>query len=497
MGTLTDLYRPSLALLTDLYELTMACGFWRAGVADHHAAFHVVFRHNPFDGGYAVAAGLEYVIELIERFRFEPADLAYLASLTGSDDRPLFDEAFLDYLGDLRLRCDVDAIVEGTVVFAHEPLVRVAGPIIDCQILETALLNLMNFQTLIATKASRVCHAARGEPVIEFGARRAQGVDGAIAASRAAYVGGCAATSNVLAGRLFGIPVRGTHAHSWVMLFADELAAFEAWGKAMPNNSILLVDTYDSLEGVRHAIRVGRQLRARGYKLAGIRLDSGDLAYLSIEARRLLDEAGFGETRILASNELDEHVITSLKQQGATISLWGVGTKLATAFDQPALGGVYKLAAVRRPGGAWEHKIKLSEQAAKVSTPGLLQVRRYARDGEYMADAIYDELTGIGDGCTIVDPLDITRRRPIPAGTNYEDLLVPIFRDGKRVYDPPPIAAVRERTLHELGRFHAGIKRFVYPHQYPVGLEERLHDLKTNLILKLREQYVVRRVSQP
>jgi nicotinate phosphoribosyltransferase len=297
--------------------------------------------------------------------------LEFLATLTGDDGKPLFESAFLEYLRALRFTCDVDAIPEGTVAFPHEPLLRITGPILQCQLLETALLNLINFQSLIATKAARVCLATQGEPVLEFGLRRAQGLDGGLAASRAAYIGGCAATSNVLAGKTFDIPVRGTHAHSWVMAFDDEREAFSAYAKAMPNNCVFLVDTYDTLEGVRRAVETGKWLRERGHEMVGIRLDSGDLAWLSVEARKILDNGGFPKALIVASNDLDEHIIASLKAQGAQINVWGVGTKLITAFDQPALGGVYKLGAIRGDDGRWVYKVKLSEQAAKVSTPGI------------------------------------------------------------------------------------------------------------------------------
>ncbi|MCH7814584.1 MAG: nicotinate phosphoribosyltransferase, partial [Planctomycetes bacterium] len=372
------------------------------------------------------------------------------------------------------------------VVFAHEPLLRVQAPIIQGQILESALLNVINFQTLIATKAARICHAAGGDAVLEFGLRRAQGIDGALAASRAAYVGGCAATSNVLAGKLYGIPVRGTHAHSWIMTFDTELEAFDAYAAAMPNNCVFLVDTYDTLEGVRRAIQVGGRLRARGHEMVGIRLDSGDLAYLSIEARRLLDEAGFGQAVIVASNDLDEHIIESLKQQGAAIGVWGVGTRLATAYDEPALGGVYKLTAIRDPGGDWQYKVKLSEQAVKISTPGRLQVRSYEEHGQFVADAIYDLNAPPNAGCTVVDPADMTRRKRVGPDTPYTDLLEPVFRDGREVRDPPTLDDARGRARDQLNRFHAGIRRLVHPHQYPVGLEQSLHDLKTRLILEAR-----------
>ena len=391
MTRLSDLYRPSLALLTDLYQLTMAHAHWQSGTAGKEAVFYLSYRRNPFAGGFSVACGLSRALDFLSNLRFQDEDIAHLSDLTGNDGQALFEPAFLDYLGQMAFSCDVDAMPEGTLVFPHEPLVRVRGPIVQCQIVESPLLNLINFETLIATKAARVCLAARGEPVLEFGLRRAQGIDGALAASRAAHVGGCAATSNVLAGRLFGIPVKGTHAHSWVMSFDDEQEAFMAYARAMPNNCVFLVDTFDTLEGVRRAVEAGRWLRETGHEMLGIRLDSGDLAYLSVEARKILDEAGFPDAAIMASNELDEHIIASLKGQGARIGVRGVGTRLVTGHEQATMGGVYKLAAVRQPGGAWEYKMKLSEQAEKVSNPGIQQVRRFRQDGEFLADMIYDE----------------------------------------------------------------------------------------------------------
>ncbi len=411
------LYKPSLALLTDLYQITMAYGYWKAGLHRREAAFDLYFRTSPFRGGYTIACGLEAAIDYLEHLRFDPSDLAYLAGLCGSDGKPLFDKAFFDFLAATPLVCDVDAVHEGTVVFPHEPMLRVRGPLVCSQIPETALLTLVGFPTLVATKAARVAAAARGEPVLEFGLRRAQGIDGGVTASRAAYVGGCSGTSNLLAGQMFGIPVGGTHAHSWVMCFDDELEAFRAYAEAMPANCTFLVDTYDTLEGVRKAVEVGRWLRERGFPLLGVRLDSGDLAYLSIEARRILDEAGFQSTAIVASNELDEHVIESLKQQGAKIGVWGVGTRLATASDDPALGVVYKLSAIRDPGGPWQPRLKLSEQAIKCTNPGILQVRRFSAHGEAVADVIYDEEHPIHGDCTLVDPVDPTRQKTIPVDT--------------------------------------------------------------------------------
>ena len=486
MPVLTQLYRPSLALLTDLYELTMAYGYWRSGTHTKEAVFHHHFRRPPFGSGFTVACGLAPVIELIEQLHFVDDDLTYLAGLQGNDGKPLFDGEFLDVLRELRFECDVDAVPEGTVVFPHEPLIRVRGPILQAQLLETPLLTILNFQTLIATKAARVCLAAQGDTVLEFGLRRAQGIDGGVSASRAAYAGGCHGTSNVLAGKLFGIPVGGTHAHSWVLSFDGELESFEAYARAMPNNCVFLVDTYDTLAGVRHAVQVGRWLREQGREMLGIRLDSGDLAYLSREARRILDEGGFPEARVYASSELDEHLIESLKLQGAKIAVWGVGTNLVTGKDDPALGGVYKLTAVRQPGQPWDYKVKLSEQAVKITTPGIQQVRRFHAGGEFVADMIFDEELGAPAAPTIVDPGDLTRRKEIPDGTEHTDLLVPVFRQGERVYDPPPLHEVRQRTAEQLAGFHGGIKRLANPHQYPAGLERGLFDLKTHLILQAR-----------
>jgi nicotinate phosphoribosyltransferase len=482
----TDKDRVPPILLTDLYQLTMAYGYWKKQMLRHEAIFHLSFRQQPFNGGYAIACGLTDAIDFLQNFEFRSDDLAYLAELHGSDGVPLFESKFLDYLQTLRFACDIDAIPEGNVVFPHEPLLRVSGSLLQCQLFETALLNIINFQTLIATKSARICLAAKGAPVIEFGLRRAHGPDGALAASRAAYIGGCVATSNVLAGKVFGIPVRGTHAHSWVMSFQTEYEAFAAYAEVMPGNCVFLVDTYDSIEGIRHAVEVGRHLRSTGKDLAGIRLDSGDLSYLSIVARGILDQAGFNRTQIMASNDLDEHVIASLNEQGAMIDLWGVGTKLVTAFDQPALGGVYKLGAIRSGNGPLERKVKLSEQAAKVSNPGSLQVRRFEDHREYLADMIYDELEGAPTGRTIVDIADVTIYKKVPGSARYHDLLIPIFRRGNLVYERPSIHETRALAQSELGRFYTGVKRLLNPHIYPVGLELGLYEIKSRLMQEAR-----------
>ncbi len=482
MTTVSQLFRPRLSLLTDLHQLTMANGYFQTGMAGHEASFSLFFRHPPFRGGYVIASGLHDVLDLVEHFRFDEEDLAYLGKLRGSDGQPLLDRDFLAHLGQLELGCDVLAVPEGTVVFAHEPMLRVTGPLLHVQLLETALLNLTGFASLVATKASRVCAAASGRPVLEFGLRQAQGVMGGLTASRAAYVGGCAATSNVLAGRLYGIPVRGTHAHSWVMAFDRELDAFVAYASAMPNNCLFLVDTYDTLAGVRHAIEVGKKLREHGQELVGIRLDSGDLAELSRQARQLLNQSGFEHALIVASSDLDEHRIAELEQRGAVIDVWGVGTQLATAYDQPALGQVFKLTAIREPGGNWQYKVKLSETGTKSSQPGLLQVRRFRNGRQFVGDVIYDSPVPPGLGCTIVDPVDSSRRQVIPDATQHDDLLLPVVRSGQRIYDPPSLDEVRARVGRELAGFSREVLDLRASRPYPVGLDQSLAELKSHLI---------------
>jgi len=467
---LSKLYRNKLGLLTDLYELTMAYAYWENEMYDRQAVFHLFYRSDPFEGNFSIAAGLELVIEYLQNFELDVEDIQYLASLKGSTDEPLFDESFLNYLQRMKLQCDIHAIPEGTVAFANQPLIRVKGPLLQAQILETALLNLVNFSTLIATKAARITQAAQGDTVLEFGLRRAQGIDGGLTAARAAYVGGCQATSNVLAGKLFGIPVKGTHAHSWVMSFDKELDSFAAYARAMPNNCIFLVDTYDSIEGIRNAITIGHRLRKQGHKMVGIRLDSGDLVELSKEARQMLDEAGFENAVITASNELDEHSIKELKSKGATITVWGIGTRLVTAYNDPALGGVYKLAAIQDEKGEWQYRVKRSEEVIKSSNPGIQQVRRFVENGKPVADVIYDER--ISDKNNFVgDDTDISF--DFEKG---EDVLQPIFEKGKLVYDPPQLSAIRECTLAQLELFgNIDLKN------YPIDLEQKLAQHKQYL----------------
>lgn len=480
-----DLYQSNLALLTDFYQLTMAYAYWKSGKGEQEAVFNLFFRKNPFEGGFSLAAGLDYVIDFCKNFRFGAADLDYLRQMKQADDSPMFAPEFLSYLKELRFTCDLDAVEEGTVVFPNAPLLRVKGPLIQCQLLETPLLNLINFQTLIATKAARINLAAQGAPVLEFGLRRAQGIDGALAASRASYIGGCSSTSNVMAGKLFGIPVSGTHAHSWILSFDTELAAFKAYAEAFPDHCVFLVDTYDTLAGVKNAITVGKLLRSKGKEMLGIRIDSGDLAYFSGQARLLLDEAGFPEAKIYASNDLDEYIISSLKTQDAAIDVWGVGTKLVTAFDQPALGAVYKLSAIKNEAGDWVPKVKVSQQSLKINIPGLHKVRRYFSKGKAVADMIYLEGQTIDPkGIMIIDPNDATqRKRLMPAFYEEEELLTPIFSKGKLTYTLPSLQAIRARATAQLGAFDKTHKRLTNPHVYPVGLEERLHQLRMELVI--------------
>lgn len=470
---LESLYRPSLGLLTDLYQLTMAAGYHHAGVHRRRGTFHLTFRKPPYGAGFAVAAGLAPAVAYLQQWGFSEVDLAYLAGLAGNNDEPLFTDAFLRMLAESRFECDVDAIPEGTVVPAHAPLVRVTGPLYQAQIVETALLTIINFNTLIATKAARVCHAAGPEgTVLEFGLRRAQGIDGALSATRAAYVGGVHGTSNVLAGRLHGIPVKGTHAHAWVMVFEDEVESFVRYAAAMPNNCVFLVDTYDTVEGVRRAARVGQDLRARGHELVGIRLDSGDLAALSKAARRILDEAGFPDAAVVASNDLDEHRIAALRAAGAPITVWGVGTRLATGHPKPALGGVYKLAAIEDVDGRLHPRIKLSETAVKVSNPGVQQVRRRIdpHTGRFQRDVLYDIHTP-GEGARALHPDD-------------HDLLVPVLRAGALVEPLPTLEVARARTGAQLARLPEACLALTAPSVYPLELEPGLAARKAALIAR-------------
>jgi nicotinate phosphoribosyltransferase len=484
---LKTIYNTSLSLLTDLYQLTMAFGYWKNNIHEKEAVFHLFYRKQPFKGGYAIASGLDYIIDYIENLSFTEDDIEYLKTLNGSDGNKLFSSEFLEFLSELKFDIDIDAIPEGTLVFPHEPLVRVKGSLLQCQIIETALLNIVNFQTLVATKSARIKSKAKDDTVMEFGLRRAQGIDGGLSASRAAYVGGADATSNVLAGKLFGIPISGTHAHSWVLSFETEKQAFEAYADVLPNNCVFLVDTFDTIKGINNAIEVGKQLKEKGKKLLGIRLDSGDLSYLSIKARKMLDNAGFTDAKVIVSNDLDEKLLESLKNQGAEIDTWGIGTKLATAFDQPALGGVYKLSAIKE-NNEWQYKIKLSEQAIKINNPGVQQVRRFYVNNKYRFDMIYDVNKTLPDSPTAIDPTDFTRKIKVNTDLfEWKDLLVPIFDKGKLVYKRPSLNDIRNNTLSELEKIDTSIKRLEYPHIYPVGLEENLHNLRLELIIKLRE----------
>ncbi|MCL2694823.1 MAG: nicotinate phosphoribosyltransferase [Clostridiales bacterium] len=467
----------NLTMLTDLYQLTMLYGYYKNGMTASEGVFDLFFRPRA-NSGYAVVAGLNSVISYLKDLRFLEADLAYLRSLN------LFDEDFLSYLSDFRFTGELYAMPEGTVAFPYEPLIRVRAPLMQAQLIETALLTFVNHQTLIATKASRVCYAAQGDSVLEFGLRRAQGPDAGIYGARAAIIGGCDATSNVLTGELFGIRVAGTHAHSWVMSFPTELDAFRAYAEIFPQSCLLLVDTYDTLRsGLPNAIIVFNELRARGFEPVGIRLDSGDLAYLSKRAREMLDEAGFPNARISASSDLDETVIRDLKMQGAKITTWGVGTRLITSADDPALGGVYKLSA-QGAGGVLEPKLKLSDNPAKVTNPGYKKVvRLYDRAGMAIADliALAEEIIDESKPLTIFDPVQTYKRMTLTDFTARE-LLVPVFAGGECVYNSPDVLDIRAYAKSEMDSMWDEYKRQLNPHVYKVDLSDGLFALKQRLI---------------
>lgn len=484
--------RLAYGLLTDLYQLTMAQGYWENGKLDEQACFTVFFRDAPFKGGFAIACGMSQLAEMIDGFEFTESDIEYLAGLNAPGGGKLFEAEFLEYLQALKLSVDIDAVREGEVVFPMEPIVRVMGPILECQLLETALLNCVNFQTLIATKAARVCLAAK-TPVAEFGLRRAQGAGGSLWASRAAVVGGCASTSNVLAGKLYDIPVSGTHSHSWVMSFDSELEAFRAYAKCFPKNCVLLVDTYNVKKGIENAITVGLEMRERGEKLAGIRIDSGDLAWLSRYARERLDAAGLTDCGIVLSNDLDEYTIESIREQGANVMSWGVGTKLATAYDQPALGGVYKLSATKSQGDSkWKARLKVTEMSSKLTLPGVLDVRRFFfEDGRIAGDMVFDVNEPVNAEDKIIDPSDLLRQKSL-AGLASETLLRPLSRDGKSVLaaEDRCAMAAQARAKEALGKLDESQKRLLNPHTYPVGLEEGMWHRRAALVAELRGQKI-------
>ena len=462
----------------------MMQGYFKNKAQNKTVVFDAFYRSNPCGGGYAISAGLEQVIQYVKELHFAPEDIDYLASLN------IFEKDFLEYLRDFRFSGDIYAIPEGTVMFPREPVVKVIAPIMEAQLMETAILNIINHQSLIATKAARVCYAARGDGVMEFGLRRAQGPDAGTYGARAAVIGGCTGTSNVLCGQLFDVPVKGTHAHSWIMSFPDEYTAFKIYADMYPNACILLVDTYDTLKsGIPNAIRVFTEMREAGIPLTfyGIRLDSGDLAYLSKKARKMLDEAGFPDAVISASNDLDEYLIDSLKTQGATITSWGVGTNLITSKDNPAFGGVYKLAAVQWEDGRFIPKIKLSENTEKITNPGNKKIYRiYEKEsGKIKADLICleDEVYSESDDLTLFDPQEPWKKTHLAGGTyTLRPLLVQVFQNGECCYSSPKVMDIREYCHKELDTLWEETKRLVNPHEVYVDLSSSLYDMKLGLL---------------
>jgi nicotinate phosphoribosyltransferase len=471
----------NLTLLTDLYQINMAYAYYQSGKTEQQVVFDLFFRQNPNGNGYTVAAGLEQVVHYIEEFGFTDEDIDYLQTI-----HP-YDKSFLDYLRHIRFTGDLWAVPEGTIVFPHEPLIRIKAKMIEAQLLETTILNIINHQSLIATKASRIVESAGNKPVMEFGLRRAQGPDAGLYGARAAYIGGVNGTSNVLAGKCFGLPVRGTHAHSYVQSFPTEIEAFRTFSTTFPNQAILLVDTYNTLEsGVPNAIRVFREMKESlgdGFTNFGIRLDSGDLAYLSKEARKRLDEAGFPEAIIVASSDLDERLIQDLNMQGAAIDVWGVGTNLITSSDCPALGGVYKLAAQEEEGKLIP-RIKVSENPAKITNPGMKKVVRfYNQDtGRAMLDLIQFEEEKIpASEFVAFDPIYPWKKKTVKRFVAKE-LLVPIYAQGKNVYNLPSLEDIREYFVKERQTFSKEIQRITNPHGYHVDLSESLWELKQKLV---------------
>ncbi|MDW7671628.1 MAG: nicotinate phosphoribosyltransferase [Bacillota bacterium] len=473
----------NLSLMTDFYQLSMMKGYLESGVHEDLVVFDLFFRKNPFHNSYTIMAGVESLIDYINHLHFAEDDLAYLKSVG-------FDDAFLQKLRDFRFSGDIWGVPEGTIMFPHEPVVRVKAPIFEAQLIESALLNIINFQSLIATKAARICSAAQGDPVFEFGLRRAQGADAALYGARSAYIGGCVATSNVLAGKMFGIPVVGTHAHSWVQKFETELESFQAYARSYPENCLLLVDTYNTVEsGIPNAINVFRDLQDRGFKPKGIRIDSGDIAYLSKVARRMLDDAGFPDTIIVASSDLDEDTIDSLKIQEARISHWGVGTNLITSSNWPALGGVYKLVAAQE-NGALVPKIKISDNPEKITNPGLKKVTRiYDESGLFaLADLIMLEEESIDTSVplTIFHPVYTWKTKTFRR-FSLREMLEPYFLEGKLVYERRTAQEIRATVRNELDSLWPEYKRLQKPQLYKVDLSRKLWDLKHELMTAHKE----------
>lgn len=473
----------NLTLLTDLYELTMMQGYYEKG-QNENVIFDVFFRQNPCNNGYSVCAGLDQVIDYIKNLHFTYDDVDYLRGLG------IFKEDFLHYLSGFHFSGDIYAIPEGTVVFPKEPLLKVVAPIMEAQLVETAILNIINHQSLIATKTSRIVFAANGDGIMEFGLRRAQGPDAGLYGARAAMIGGCVGTSNVLAGQMFDVPVMGTHAHSWIMSFPDEYTAFKTYAEMYPDNCTLLVDTYDTLKsGVPNAICVFQEFKDAGKPLIkyGIRLDSGDLAYLSKEARKMLDEAGFPEATICASNDLDEFLLHDLKMQGAAIDSWGVGTNLITSKDCPSFGGVYKLAAIQNEEGEFVPKIKISENTEKITNPGNKTIYRiYEKaSGKIKADLICfaDEVIDPKQDLLLFDPMDTWKKTKLAGGTyTVREILLPIFKNGECLYKSPTLKEIAAYCREEKDTLWDETKRLFYPHRVYVDLSQKLYDVKQSLL---------------
>lgn len=451
MKKIDSYYHPPHALLTDLYQLSMAKGYWKSGAYNTESIFHLYFRNIPYQSNYAISAGLELVLNYLENLTFDPSEIQYLGNLRGNDGKSIFDESILNYFQRFKFDCTVFAIPEGTAIQANSPVIRVEGPLIQAQLIESTLLNIINYSTNIATKAALIKSVAKNDACFDFGLRRAHGPDGALSASRAAFIGGFDGTSNVEAGFIYGIPVRGTHAHSWVMSYENELDAFRTFADTMPNNCTLLIDTYETKKGIKNAIQVGQEMKSKGLVLQGVRLDSGDLLSLSKLVRNALDEAGLNDTKILATNDLDENIIEELKKKGAKIDLWGIGTKLVSSSE--SLSGVYKLSALKN-GGHWINKIKKSDDYNKISWPGKLQLNRQIKDN-LIYDTLYSELDS----------------------ENYvkeNDLLIKVMENGKRILNRPSLKEIREQVL-------SFIHQIPMKNEHSWSVDNKLSELRNEL----------------
>ena len=473
------------SLITDLYQFTMAQSWWQSNLHNQRAIFHLHFRTAPFKNGYIIFCGLDTILNIIKDYKFDKEELNYLANLKTPNNKNLFHKDFLFFMQNFHFRCNIFSLLEGSIAFAKEPMLRVEGSLLECQLLETILLNTINFQSLIATKAARIFIAAKQKDILEFGLRRAQGIDGGLSATRAAYIGGCSATSNVLANKIYSIPVVGTHSHSWVLSFISELDAFRKFAENSFYNFSFLIDTYSILKGLENAMTVAKEQKNAINRFVAVRIDSGDIAYFSKIIRKKLDDAGFKKTKIIASNDLDEHIISSLEQQGAKVDIWAVGTKLITAKDDPAMQGIYKISALEK-NKKWHYCMKISEDPEKINDPGILQIARFEKEKKFIGDVVFNDLTKNKKDKKIVmiNPFNPLQKKTFHPPATFQLLLQPVMKKGKICYKSPDIHKIRSYAISQLQKLDNSTKRLINPHIYPVGLEKNLFELKQKIFLE-------------